>query len=78
MLLKNQQIMKEEKGNKNMDKNKWKWKHDNPKSMGFSKSSAKGKVHSNTSIPQETRIKSNKPNSTPKATRKGKNEEHQG
>ena len=28
--------------------------------MGFSKSSAKGKVHSNTSLPQETREKSNK------------------
>ena len=43
------------------------------------KSSAKGKVHSNTGIPQETRKKSNKkPNSTPKATRKGRNEEPQG
>ena len=42
-----------------------------PKPMGFSKSSAKGKVHSNTSLPQETREKSNKqPNFTPKATRK--------
>ena len=27
--------------------------------MGFSKNSAKGKVHSNTSLPQETREKSN-------------------
>ena len=27
--------------------------------MGFSKSSAKGKVHSNTSLPQETRETSN-------------------
>ena len=45
--------------------------------MGFSKSSAKGKVHSNTSLPQETREKSNKqPNS--KATRKRRNEEPQG
>ena len=39
--------------------------------MGNCKSSAKGKVHSNTGIPQETRRKSNKkPNSTPKATKK--------
>ena len=39
--------------------------------MGYCKNSAKGKVHSNTGIPQETRKKSNKlPNSTPKATRK--------
>ena len=46
------------------------------KPMGLSKSSAKGKVHSNTSLPQEIREKSNKlPNSTPKATRKGRNEE---
>ena len=47
--------------------------------MGHFKSSPKGKVHSNTGIPQETRKKSNKkPNSTPKATRKGRNEELQG
>ena len=46
---------------------------------GHCKSSAKGKVHSNTGLPQETRKKSNKlPNFTPKATRKGKNEEPQG
>ena len=36
-----------------------KWKYDNPKPMGFSKSSAKRKVHSNVSLPQETREKSN-------------------
>ena len=47
--------------------------------MGFSKTSAKGKIHSNTSLPQKTREKSNKqPNSIPKATRKGRNEEPQG
>ena len=46
--------------------------------MGFSKSSAKGKVHSNTGLPQEIRKKSCKyPNSTPKATRQGRNEEPQ-
>ena len=49
-----------QKRNQNMHRNKWKWKYDNPKPMGFSKSSAKGKVHSNTSLPQETREKSNK------------------
>ena len=42
-----------------MHRNKWKWKHYNPKPMGLSKSSAKGKVYSNTSLPQETREKSN-------------------
>ena len=42
--------------------------------MGFSKSSAKGKVHSNTSLLQETRITSNKqPIHTLKATKKKKN-----
>ena len=35
-------------------------KTQNTKPMGFSKSSAKGKVHSNTSLSQETREKSNK------------------
>ena len=46
--------------------------------MGHCKSSAQGKVHSNTGLPQETRKKANKePNSTPKATRKGRNEESQ-
>ena len=37
-----------------------KLKYNNPKPTGFSKSSAKGKVQSNTSLPQETREKSNK------------------
>ena len=46
------------KGNKNMHRSKW--KYDNPKPMGFSKSSAKRRVHSNVSLPQETREKSNK------------------
>ena len=51
-----------------------KMKHNNPKSMGHCKSSAKGKVHNITGLPQETRKKSNKyPNSTPKATREGRN-----
>ena len=35
-------------------------KSQHPKPMGFSKSSAKGKVHSNTGLPQETGEKSNK------------------
>ena len=56
-----------------------KMKTQQPKTCGHCKSSPKGKVHSNTGIPQETRKKSNKsPNSTPKATRKGRNEEPQG
>ena len=47
--------------------------------MGHCKSSVKGKVHNNAGTPQETRKKSNiEPNSTSKATRKGRNEEPQG
>ena len=46
--------------NQNMHRNEWKWKHNNPKPMGHRKSSAKGKVHSNTGLPQEIRKKSNK------------------
>ena len=61
MLQNNQHITeKNQKRNKNMHRNKWKWKHNNPKPKGFSKSSVKGKVHSNTSLPQETRENSHK------------------
>ena len=56
-----------------------KMKTQQPKPMGFIKSSAKEKVHSNTSLPQETREKSNKqPNPTLKATRNRRNEEPPG
>ena len=58
MLLNNQQIMEDKKGNQNMHRDKC--KHDNPKPMGFSKSSAKENVHSYTSLPQESREKLNK------------------
>ena len=37
-----------------------KMKHNNPKYMGHCKSNAKGKVHRNTGLPQETRKKINK------------------
>ena len=61
-----------------MHRNKWKWNHDNPKPMGFSKSSAKREVHSNTCLPQETRETSdNQPNFTPKTIRKRRKEEPQ-
>ena len=60
-LLNNQQITEEiKKRNQNMHGNEWQWKHDNPKPIGFNKSSAKEKIHSNTSLPQEIREKSNK------------------
>ena len=48
-----------------------KMKTQQPKPMGFSKSSAKREVNSNTSLPQETREASHKqPNFTSKVTRK--------
>ena len=54
MLLNNQEIIEDQKRNQNMHINEWKWKHNNPKPMGHCKSSAKGKVHSITGLPQET------------------------
>ena len=42
-----------------MHRDERKWKHNNPKPVGHYKSSAKGKVHSNTGLPSETRKKSN-------------------
>ena len=67
--------MEEIKGNQNMYINNWKWKHDNPKPIEFSKSGAKSEVHSNTSIPQDTRQTSNKQhNFTFKASRKRRKE----
>ena len=57
---------------------KWKWKHNIPKSMGFGKSSSKRKVYSDTSLPQETRKISNKwSNFTPKGTKKVDNNKSQ-
>ena len=41
-----------------MHRKEWKWKHDNSKPIAHCKSSAKGKVHSNTGISQVTRKKS--------------------
>ena len=43
-----------QKRNKNMHRNEWKWKHNNPQPVGHCKSNAKGKVHGNTGITQET------------------------
>ena len=58
-----------------MHRNKWKWKHNSPKPMGFSKTSAKREVHGNTNLPQETRETLKKqPNFTLKTTRKRRKE----
>ena len=69
MLLNNQEITEVIK-RKEVSRNKWRWKHKNPKPMGCSKSSFNRKIYSNTILPQETRKISNKqPYLTPKATR---------
>ena len=48
-----------QRGNKKIPIDKWKWKHNDPKPMGCSKSSYHREVYSNTSLPQETRKISN-------------------
>ena len=56
-----------------MHRNEWTWKHNKPKPVRHCKSTAKGKVHSNTGLPQETRKTLNRqPNFTPKTTGKMK------
>ena len=58
-----------QKGNKKISRKKWQWKHDNSKPMGYSKSSSKREVDSNTILSQETRKTLNRqPNFTPKTT----------
>ena len=58
-------------------------KHDNPKPMGFSKSSAKREILSNTGIPQKKKKKKNQKHQinnqtfTPKAARKRRTEKPQ-
>ena len=70
-VLSNQEITeKNQRRNQKIPRNKWQWKHDDPKPMECSKSSSKRVVYSNTILPQETKNISNKqPNLTPKAIR---------
>ena len=52
------------------DKNNWKQKHSDPKSVGYSKSSSKREVYRDTCLPEETRnLSNNQPNLIPKGTR---------
>ena len=54
--LNNQQITwRNQKGNQTISRNKWQWKHNKSKPMGYSKGNSKREVYSNTSLPQETR-----------------------
>ena len=45
---------------KKFSRNKWQWKHDNSKTMGYSKSNSKREVYRNTILPQKTRKTSNR------------------
>ena len=57
-------------GNPKIPRNKWQWKHNDPKPIVCSKNSSTREVYSNTILPQETRNISNKqPKLTPKAIR---------
>ena len=70
MVLNNQQVTEEIKREiKKIFRNKWLWKHNNSKPMGYSKSSCKREVCSNTILPQETRKTLNRQaNFMPKGT----------
>ena len=48
-----------QRGNQKIPRDKWQWKHDDPKPVGCSKSSSKREVYSYTSLPQEIRKISN-------------------
>ena len=68
MLLNNKWSAEEiEKEIKKICEDKWKWKHNDPKPLGCSKSSSKREVYSSTILPQETRKTSHRqPNCSPK------------
>ena len=70
--LNNQQVTEEIKREvKKISRRKWQWKHDISKSMGYSKSSSKREVYSNTILPQQTRKTLNRqPNFIPKTSGK--------
>ena len=54
-LLNNQEITEEIKEEiKKIPRNKWQWKHDDPKPMGCNKNSSKREVYNNIILPQET------------------------
>ena len=76
MLLNNQQTAgKNQEGNLKISGDKWKCKHNNPKSVRHRKKNSSKRDYSYTSLPQETRRISNKQlNLTPKGIRK-KNKE---
>ena len=74
ILLNNKWVTEVQRGTQKLPGGKWKWKHSDPKSMGYSKCSSKRKVYSDTSLLKETfKISNNQPNFKPKRTRKRTN-----
>ena len=64
-------LPRNQRGNKKIHGDKWKWKHNRPKSLEYSKSGSKRDIYSKITLPQEARKISNKqPNITPKGVRK--------
>ena len=78
-LLINQEITEEIKEEiKKKPRNKWQGKHDDPTPVGFSKSSSKREVYSNTILPQETRkISKKQPNLNLKQLEKEEQQQQQ-
>ena len=52
-------MLSNKRRNQKVHGNKWKWKYNCLKPMGYSKSGSKRKINSNTGLPQETTKSSN-------------------
>ena len=64
---------KNQRGNQKIYGDKWKWKHNGPKSLGWSKKCSEREFYSRIGLPQKARKISNKqPNHIPKETRRKK------
>ena len=73
-LLNNQDIIEEIKDEIKIHRNKWQWKHDDPKPMGHNKSSSKMEVYGNSISPQEViKTPNEQSNLTPEGARKERN-----
>ena len=66
-------------GNQKIFWDKWKWKHNFPKSMKCNKRTSEREVYSDTGLPQETwKISNKQPNLPPKGIRKRRTNKAQG
>ena len=64
--------IRNQRNNKKIPWDKWKYKHNLQKSMGCSKISCKREIYSDTGQPPRRKIKNKQSNFTPKGSRKGK------